>query len=79
MSGQADEGLNSVTHVNNLNDTILLLAIDPANAYHITGVVNNVSVRSMVDTGVAVSLIRIDVWEKLAPKGAYNCKLGPKI
>jgi len=34
----------------------------------------------MIDTGAAVSysLIRKDVWEKLAPK-IYNWKLGPKI
>ena len=32
-----------MTHVNNFDNTILLRAIDPANAYHVTGVVNNVS------------------------------------
>ena len=36
-------------------------AIDPANAYHVDGVVNNMLVRFMVDTGAAVSLIMEDV------------------
>ena len=43
--------------------------IDPANAYHVNGIVNNVLVRFMVDTGAAVSLIMEDIWEKSTPKG----------
>ena len=78
MSGQADEGLDSVTHLENFEHTILLRAIDPANAYHVTGVVNNVSVRFMIDTGAAVSLIRKDIWEKIAPKGGVQLEAWTK-
>ena len=60
-----------MTHVNNFisNDSILLREIDPANAYHVTGIVSNVPVRFMVDTGAAVSLIREDMWAQLTPMG----------
>ena len=60
-----------MTHVNNFisNDSILLREIDPANAYHVTGIVSNVPVRFMVDTGAAVSLIREDVWTQLTSMG----------
>ena len=54
------------------NDSILLRAIDPANqpnAYHVIGIVSNVPVRFMVDTGAAVSLIREDVRAQLTPMG----------
>jgi len=76
--GQADKGLGSVTHVNNFDNTILLWAIDPANAYYVTGVVNNVSVKFMIDTGAAVSLIKKDVWEKIVPKGGEHLEAWTK-
>ena len=70
--GQADEGLNSMTQINNFTvdsivpnsseSTILLRAIDPAHAYHVTGVINDVPIKFMIDTGASVSLIREDVW-----------------
>ena len=78
VSSQADDGLDSETLVNNFDSTILLWAIDPANAYHVTGVVNNMSVRFMIDTGAAVSLIRKDVWEKLVPKGGVQMEAWTK-
>jgi len=56
------------------DNSILMQAIDPANAYHVNGVVNDVLVWFMVDTEAAVSLIREDIWEKLTPKGDVKLK-----
>ena len=46
---------------------IKLSAVNPANAYHVVGEIpNQGSVKFMIDTGAAVSLIREDVWSKIS-------------
>ena len=39
------------------NDVINLLAVNPAKAYHIVGIVSEVRVSFMLDTGASVSLL----------------------
>jgi len=48
------------------NDTINLLAVNPAKAYHVIGVVSGVEVRFMLDTGASVSLLSRDTWEQVS-------------
>ena len=54
--------------MNDNNIIIKLLAVNPAHAYHviseIPGEVGNV--KFMIDTGAAVSLIREDIWKRVA-------------
>ena len=41
--------------------------VNPAHAYHVIGEISNQgNVKFMIDTGTAVSLIREDIWEKVA-------------
>ena len=51
-----------------------LLAVNPASAYHVRGLVNGVF---MLDTGASVSLIREDVWREVVGENAplTNCNL----
>jgi len=57
--GQVVEGLVTLTHDNinivqcthNVVDDVILRAVDPAQAYHVTGLVNNIPISFMVDTG----------------------------
>ena len=44
----------------------MFLAVNPASAYHIVGTINGISIKFMLDTGAAVSLINEDTWNKLA-------------
>jgi len=77
-SCQAVEGLVTLTHDNinisqcthNVADDIILQAIDPTHAYHVTRLANNVPISFMVDTGASVSLIREDIWEKSSRNSA---------
>lgn len=36
-------------------------------AYHVTGAINGIHVQFELDTGVAISLLQVDVWNKIAP------------
>ena len=44
----------------------MLLAVNLASAYHVVGSINGISIKFMLDTGAAVSLINEDTWNKLA-------------
>ena len=75
--GPAGEGLQETqkqTHVFNcmlpvgnhtLNDEIVLWAVDPTQAYHVAGYINEVAINFMVDTGASVSLLHADIWGRL--------------
>ena len=75
-TGQAEEGYDIVTHDNELLcdfthvstdiNELMLLAVNPASAYHVVGSINGISIKFMLDTGAAVSLINEDTWNKLA-------------
>ena len=49
----------------NVNE-LMLLTVNPASAYHVVGSINGISIKFMLDTGAAVSLINEDTWNKLA-------------
>ena len=51
-----------------------LLAVNPASAYHVLGLVNGVSMCFMLDTGASVSLVRDDIWRKVAGENATLAK-----
>ena len=55
--------INCIPAVNDctLNDEIVLWAVDPAQAYHVTGYINGVAIKFMVDTGESVSLLHADI------------------
>ena len=69
-TGQAEEGYDIVTHDNELLcdithvstdiNELMLLAVNPASAYHVVGSINGISIKFMLDTGAAVSLINED-------------------
>ena len=76
--GQAEEGYDIVTHDNellcdcthvstNVNKS-MLLAVNPASAYHVVGSIDGMSIKFMLDTGAAVSLINEDTWNNLTIK-----------
>ena len=79
VTGQAEEaGYNTVTHENkplcdfththvltNFNES-MLLAVNPASAYHVVGSIKGISIKFMLDTGASVSLINECTWNKLA-------------
>ena len=48
------------------NDVINLLAVNPAKAYHIVGIVSKVRVSFMLDTGASVSLLNNETWKQLS-------------
>ena len=67
-----------------MNDNIIikLLAVNPAHAYHVIGEIPGEvgNVKFMIDTGAAVSLIREDIWKRVAGseptlKAWTGCKL----
>jgi len=47
------------------NDFINLLAVNPAQAYHVIGIVSGVRVSFMLDTGASVSLLSESMWESI--------------
>ena len=67
---QAEEGYDIVTHDNELlcdfMHVSMLLAVNPASAYHVVGSINGMSIKFTLDTGAAVSLINEDTWNNLA-------------
>ena len=68
-SGQAWKG-----NCDMATDITDLFAVNPHAAYYIKGIVNSYPVKFMLDTGAAVSLLDVNVWNTI--KGKPYCLLG---
>jgi len=56
-----------------------LLAVNPASAYYVLGSVSGVSVCFMLDAGASVSLVRDDIWRKVAGENAVLAKCNLRL
>jgi len=73
LKTQSDSHNNVVHDIDNTvcNDIIKLSIVNPTNTYHIVGdIPNQGSVKFMIDTGAAISLIREDLWAKITGSNA---------
>ena len=52
--------------MNDNNIIIKLLAVNPANAYHVIEISNGGNVKFMINTDAAVDLICEDIWKRVA-------------
>ena len=59
--------------------TASLLAVNPVCAYHVVGSIYGVQVCFMLDTGVAVSLLPKDVWDKTGRGHQLTPWTGPRL
>ena len=48
------------------NDIIILLAVNPTQAYHVVYIVSGNSVSFMLDTLASVSLLSSEAWEQVS-------------
>lgn len=68
MTSRPGHICENVDVVGDINDnTIKLLVVNPAHAYHVIREIPNWgNIEFMIDTGAAVSLLHEDIWEKWA-------------
>ena len=61
------------------NESVKLLDVNPTHAYHIMGLVNGSNVHFMLDMGASVSLLKYDVWCKVAGDTSLSTWSGHKL
>ena len=54
-------------------------SVSPTSGFRLSGVVNGISISLLVDTGAAVTLLRLDTWEQVAAKDPVALELWPAV
>ena len=71
--GRVPEGEPSKAHSPNV--CVYVSPVAPSGDYHLFGAVNEVQLSLLLDTGVAVTLLREDSWARISAKKPQELKL----
>ena len=59
--------------------TIYTLPVSPSSGFRLSGLVNGVGISLLVDTGAAVTLLRLDAWEQVVAQDPVSLEPWPTV